>query len=184
MTIKWACPNTIAALGIGNDFQLFCNNIGLHQFVFEDTYTYCRLALKFLSTLMHTVGHFAGQEDRIRFHLMDNNYDSSLNEWCAIFGFVDNDSHLRYSNYMFDPSLVHYYYQMSFWKPNPKGNIIESPAIHYFYYVIANTLQARGEFTKLNEEDMIILAKAAIPASNMTPNLGAMPLLHLYRQAH
>lgn len=85
---------------------------------------------------------------------------------------------------MFDPSLVHYYYQMSFWKPNPKGNIIESPAIHYFYYVIANTLQARGEFTKLNEEDMIILAKAAIPASNMTPNLGAMPLLHLYRQAH
>lgn len=66
----------------------------------------------------------------------------------------------------------------------PKGTSIESPAIRYFYYVIANTLQSRGEFTKLNLEDMITLAKAAIPTSNMTPKLGAMLLFHLSRQAH
>ena len=49
-------------------------------------------------------------------------------------------------------------YQMSKYK----GGQIESPVIRYLYYVIANTLQARGEFTRVNEEEIIILAKAAI----------------------
>ena len=65
----------------------------------------------------------------------------------------------------------------------PQGNCIECPSIRYLYYVIANTLQARGEFTKVNEEEMIILAKAAIPTCNVTPNLGAFLLFHLDRQA-
>jgi hypothetical protein len=61
---------------------------------------------------------------------------------------------------------------------------IENPAIRYLYYVIANSLQALGKFTRVNEEDKIILAKAAIPNCNMTPNLGAMLLFHLDRRAH
>jgi hypothetical protein len=73
---------------------------------------------------------------------------------------------------------------LSVYAPIPKGNSIEILGIRYFYYVIANTLQARGEFTRLNEEEMFVLACAMIPDSNMTPNLGAMLLLHLHRQAH
>jgi hypothetical protein len=52
---------------------------------------------------------------------------------------------------------------MSIPNPNFRGKHIESPAILYFIYVVANTFQARGEFQNANEEDMIILAKAAIP---------------------
>ena len=51
------------------------------------------------------------------------------------------------------------------------------------YYVISNTLQARGEFTKVNEEEMTILTKATIPTCNVTLNLGAFLLFHLDRQA-
>jgi hypothetical protein len=37
-------------------------------------------------------------------------------------------------------------------------------------------LQARGEFKRVSEDDMIILAKAAIAASNVAPNLGTVLL--------
>ena len=37
---KWACPATINHLRIGNDFNLLCNNVGLHPFVFQDAPTY------------------------------------------------------------------------------------------------------------------------------------------------
>ncbi|KAK1608094.1 hypothetical protein QYE76_031767 [Lolium multiflorum] len=65
----------------------------------------------------------------------------------------------------------------------PQGNSIECLAIRYLYYVIANTLQARGDFTRLNEEDMMILAKAVFPQSNLLPNLGAILVLYLNHQA-
>jgi hypothetical protein len=55
----------------------------------------------------------------------------------------------------------------------PKGVDSECHAVYYLYYVIANTMQARGEFTMVHEEDMMVLAKAAIPGCNMTPNLDA-----------
>jgi hypothetical protein len=66
----------------------------------------------------------------------------------------------------------------------PKGGSIECPTVRYLYYVIANTLQARGEFIRVNEEDIIILDKVAIPNCNMTPNLGVMLLLYLDHQDH
>ena len=31
---KWACPTTINQLGMGNDFNLLCDNVGLRPFVF------------------------------------------------------------------------------------------------------------------------------------------------------
>jgi hypothetical protein len=51
---------------------------------------------------------------------------------------------------------------MSVYEPVPKGGDIDCPAVRYLYYVIAKTLQARGEFTRVNVEDMMVLAKAAI----------------------
>ena len=32
-TTKWACPATIQRLGITNDFDLLCNNVGIRDFV-------------------------------------------------------------------------------------------------------------------------------------------------------
>jgi hypothetical protein len=43
------------------------------------------------------------------------------------------------------------------------------------------TLQARGEFTNVNEEDKPIHAKVVIPNFNVTPNLGDMLHLNLDR---
>jgi hypothetical protein len=72
---------------------------------------------------------------------------------------------------------------MALYNNVPKGGDIECPAIRYLYYVIANTLKARNEFTIVNEEDMLVLAKAAIPECNMMPNFGTILLFYLDRQA-
>jgi hypothetical protein len=52
------------------------------------------------------------------------------------------------------------------------------------HYVLSNTLQARGEFTRVNEEDMMVIAKAVIPNCNLTLNLGAIILFHLEYKSH
>jgi hypothetical protein len=44
-------------------------------------------------------------------------------------------------------------------------------------------LQERGNFTRLNEEDMMVLAKAVFPECNLRPNLGAILVLYLNHQA-
>jgi hypothetical protein len=44
-------------------------------------------------------------------------------------------------------------------------------------------LQARGDFTRLNEEDMMILAKVVFPDSNIHPNLGTLLIIYLNHQA-
>jgi hypothetical protein len=51
------------------------------------------------------------------------------------------------------------------------------------YYVISDTLQAHGEFTRVNDEDMMVLAKAAIQNCKLMANLGAIILLYLKHQA-
>jgi hypothetical protein len=65
-----------------------------------------------------------------------------------------------------------------------KGKHIENLDVRYLYYVNANSLHARGEFTNVNEEDKIMLTKAAFPNYDMTPNLGAMLLFKLDHQDH
>lgn len=80
---KWACPYTLNQLGLGLDFNLLCNNVGLLHFVFQDAATYCRLTLEFLSTLRHTVRpSFVSEEyspgsDIISFRLMNREYNLS-----------------------------------------------------------------------------------------------------------
>jgi hypothetical protein len=44
-------------------------------------------------------------------------------------------------------------------------------------------LQACDDFTRLNEEDMMILPKAMFPDSNIRPNLGVLLILYLNHQA-
>ena len=65
----------------------------------------------------------------------------------------------------------------------PWEKSIECPAILYLYYVIANILQARGDFTRVNEEDMMVLAKVVFPNNNTRPNLGALLVIYLKHQA-
>ena len=129
------------------------------------------MTLEFLSTLKHTVPNHPGSTeegvDRVTFQLMDRSYDISFNEWCHHFRFLNSDDRLRSVHQGLTPSPRSYFHQMSKYSGTPKGGQIESPAIHYLYYVIASTLQARGEFTKVNEEEMIILAKAAIPTCKL-----------------
>ena len=92
--------------------------------------------------------------------------------------------HTHTSNYLLNPQPIDYFKQMSIASNAPKGGNIECPAIRYFFYIIANTLQAHDEFTRVNEDEMLILAKAAHVDTDTTPNLGTMLLFHLTRQAH
>ncbi|KAK1668104.1 hypothetical protein QYE76_056263 [Lolium multiflorum] len=148
---KWACPYILNQLGLRDDFNTLCNNVGLLDFCFQEVATYRRLTLEFLSTLKHTVNHYYNTKDnqpgvdRISFRLMNR--------------------------------------EMRVRSTLPRGNSIECPTILYLYYVIANTLQTQGDFTKLNEEDMMILGKAGFPESNLLPNLGAILVLYLNHQA-
>lgn len=165
---KWAFPATIATLGIGNNFNLLCANVGLQHFVFQDAKTYRRLTLEFLSTLSHTVGlNPLGREDRITFRLMDQSFDMSLTEWCTHFGFTNNDGHTRYVHDMLHPHPVHLFYELCFEGHKHRASCIECPAIRYFYYVITNMLQERGEVSKVNEENMLILGKCPTPHTPM-----------------
>jgi hypothetical protein len=54
----------------------------------------------------------------------------------------------------------------------------------YFYYVITNSLQARGEVSKVNEENMLILEKAANLDVSYSPNLGVILLFHRAYQSN
>ena len=76
-----------------------------------------------------------------------------------------------------------YFNIMSFTTPINKGKYIQCPAIRYLFYVIANTLQARNEFTRLNDEDILFLAKAAIPNNNLSLNLGLILVRYLDYQS-
>ena len=78
----------------------------------------------------------------------------------------------------------HSFNQMSYHGYKHRASCIECPAIRYFYYVITNSLQARGEVSKVNEENMLILRKAANLDVGYSPNLGAILLLHLAHQAN
>ena len=115
---------------------------------------------------------------------MNISFDMSIHEWCNHFGFAYSDGHTRTSTYLLHPQPIDYFKQLSIASNAPKGGNIEFPAIHYFFYIIANTLQARGEFTRVNEDEILILAKATQVDIDITPNLGTMLLFHLALQAH
>ena len=106
--------------------------------------------------------------DMIQFRLMDHSFDITLNEWCKHFDFVNNDSFVRCCHPLYEPTPTYLFNTTSIASPNnvPKGKYIECHAVRYLYYVIAKTLQARGEFRRLNEEDIIVLARAAVPDCN------------------
>jgi hypothetical protein len=166
---KWVCPSMIATLGIGHDFNLLCIN------VFQNMATYHHLTLVFLSTLKHTVGLNAGGEDEwITFHLMDQSFGISLMEWCNHFGFPNNDEHYRYICDMLKHHPLELFCRMNYQGYKHRASYIECPSICYLYYIITNSLQAQGEVSKVNEENMIILGKAANPHIDYTPNLGAI----------
>ena len=145
-TTKWACPSTIAKLGIGNDFNLLCANAGLQNFVYQGHATYHRLMLEFLSTLSHNVGHSprVDEEEWITFRLMNQNFNINLEEWCNYFSFTNNDDDVRYVYEYHEPHLRHSFNHMSYHGYKHRASCIECPTIRYFYYVITNSMQAQG----------------------------------------
>ena len=116
--------------------------------------------------------------------MMNRSYDMIVTESYNRFGFFNNNGHTRTSNSLLNPQPYKYFKRTSVQSDISKGGNIECPAIRYFFYVISKTLQARGEFTYVNEDEKLILAKAAQYQTTMTPNLGTVVLFHLYRQAH
>jgi hypothetical protein len=66
-------PSGLASQHSPNDFNLLCDNAGLHYFVYQGCETYERMTLEFLSTLSHNVVLMPNvdKEERITFRLMD-----------------------------------------------------------------------------------------------------------------
>ena len=141
--------------------------------------------LEFLRTFEHSVGIFPinDAKERIKFQLMNRSYDMNVTEWCNRFEFVNKNGHIHTSNDILNPQPYQHFKRISVECDTSKGgNIV--PFYSLFFYVTANTLQARDEFTYVNEDEMLILAKAAQLQKTMTPNLETMLLFHLHRQAH
>jgi hypothetical protein len=124
----------------------------------------------------------AYEEERITFRLLDQDYNITFQEWCDYFGFTNNDDDIRHVYDYTEPHPTQTFSMMS--TPGLRASCIESPAIRYFYYVITNSLQARGEVSKVNGENMLVLGKAANLDVGYSPNLGAVLLLHLAHQAN
>lgn len=112
---------------------------------------------------------------------MDQDFNITFQEWCNYFGFPNNDEDIRYIYEFIDPYPRQSFYQMSCHGSRQRASCIESLAIHHFYYVITNSLQARGEVSKVNDENMLVLGKEANLDVGYSPNLGAI-LLHLAHQ--
>ena len=112
--------------------------------------------IEFLSTLSHNAGLVpnAYEEERITFCLLDQDFNITIVEQCNYFGFPNNDADIRYVYDFTDPHPKQSFYQMSRDGSRQRASCIESPAIRCFYYVITNSLQARGEVSKVNEENM------------------------------
>jgi hypothetical protein len=125
-TTKWACPTTIQRLGITNDFDLLCNNVGIRDFPFQNVPTYRRLTMEFFSTLEHNIGTHPNRvaDENIKFQLMNRYFEMSINEGCNRFGFIYGDGHTRTSNYLLNPQPNAYFSQMSVTDNVPKGGNI------------------------------------------------------------
>ena len=171
-------------LGITNDFNLLCNRVGLQNFVFQDVPTYRRLTLEFLSSLKSIVYTWQG-EDRISFRLLNTDYSLSLDEFCHHLQLPVEDAFVyRRAHRGVGISPNDYFNMMSFTSPINKGKNIQCSAIRYLFYVIANTLQACNEFTRLNDEDILVLTKATIPNNNVSLNVGAVLVRYLEFQSN
>jgi hypothetical protein len=116
---------------------------------------------------------------RIPFRLMNHEYYWTLDEWFHHFGFDNSTTANCFNCFTMNPSPLNYFSRMKVPYTLPQGNNIKYPSISYLYYVIAYTLQVCGDFTRVNEEDMMVLAKAAIQDCNLTLNLGAILLFYL-----
>ena len=108
----------------------------------------------------------------ISFRLLNTNYSLSLDEFCHHLQLpIEDVSVYRIAHQGIGTPPNDYFNMMSFTAPINKGKNIQCPAIRYLFYVIAHTLQARNEFTRLNDEDILVLAKAAIPNNNVSLKL-------------
>lgn len=116
-------------------------------------------------------------------YALNHEYILTVDQWHQCFGFANNTTDVRITTFILHPAPWQYFNLLRIHGNTPKGNQIDYPAIRYLFYVIANTLQARGEFTRVNEEDMLILAKAAIVNCNLITNLGALLVFYLKQQA-
>jgi hypothetical protein len=114
---------------------------------------------------------------------MNREYDLTLDEWCHYFGFDNRTAANRFTCFTMNPSPLNYFSQMKVPNTLPQGNNNECPAIRYSYYVTANTLQARGDFTIVNEEDMMVLAKVVFPKFNLMLHLGVLLVMYLKHHA-
>ena len=115
---KWACESTLTKLGIINNFNLLCDNIGLHHFIYQGCETYDWMMLEFLSILSHDVGLMPNtyEEERMTFCLLNRDFNITLSEWCNHFGFPNNDDDIIYVYDLTD-------------RPTPKASLLsdESP---------------------------------------------------------
>jgi hypothetical protein len=78
--------------------------------------------------------------ERVKFRLMNHDFDLSFTEWCNYFGFINNDTHIRWANSLLSPSPLEHFCSMALYNNVPKGGDIECPAIRHLYYVIAKNL--------------------------------------------
>jgi hypothetical protein len=167
-------PHILTQQGLRLAFNTLCDNVGLLHFVIQDLEAY--------------VGRYhASKEDqpgvdRVSFLLMNREYLLTLDEWCHYFGFDNSTTAKPFACFTINTSPLNYFSRMKVSDTLPQGNNIECPAIRYLYYVIANTLQACGDFTRVNEEGMMVLAKDVFPNSNIRPNLGALLIIYLKHQ--
>ena len=100
------------------------------------------MTLEFHRTLSHNVGLMpnAYEEERITFCLLDQDFNITLDEWCAHFGFPNNHDDILYVYEFTNLHARHSFYQMSIHGSRQRASCIESLAIHYFYYVLTNSL--------------------------------------------
>ena len=102
------------------------------------------MMLEFLITLSHNVGLMPNtyEEEQVTFCLLDQDFNITFEEGCNHFGFPNNHDEIHYVYEFTNPHPRKSFYQMSVHGSRQRASCIESLIVHYFYYVITNSLQA------------------------------------------
>ena len=110
-TTNLDCLATINTLGIANDLDLLCNDVGLHHFVFrmyQPTACWPSNFWAHWSTPLGSIPHA-----QVGIGLNSASWTTTLislsTSGASLFVFVNNDGHIRVSAYMLDPYPLTYF---------------------------------------------------------------------------
>ena len=149
--------DVLAELGLDEAVSNLVSKGGLAGFLDKCAPTYTRFTMEFLSTVRKVEGGEYGEEKGIVFHLNDAEYHMTYTQVRSAFGWEylpENGfgTDLSYNEFRFIYDLTHLTFEKDI-----SSSTFRHPALRYVHRLLAMTVFAHGEPTKLSKTDLRLL---------------------------